>query len=443
MTNMAAVNRGPVFGGHHRYDFITYPPRSFVIWSVLLTMMLSMTVVVDIAGVKFSIGRIVLDLLFIPATWFLYSQFSSRRRDLVACDFLMCGTAICMLAATTLSAGLTGLPSAGSEMIELFGSYLVARAFFWGRPALKTFTRVLKCIIIVVVAGAIMDRLSGQYVSFEFIGQFFETVTPHPIMRNDVIRATSIFSHPIFFGVFCGAATAIFLYSEETIGRRVLYCAVSFLGVLLSYSAAPVLAFLLAVATYAYDNLCKKLPWRWKPFYMTLLTAVLIVFFGSNSPMSFLIEHLTFNSENAYFRVMTWQGGFDQIANSPLVGAFRERTGNEYLDRSVNSVWLLSALHYGLPMVIFLILSIVSSMLSFQRGANMPLPDRYASRLRTGLSVVLNIMMFLALTVDFESTIWMFWGLCIGLRASFQEYGSNLRKSLPPFATSRPLTHQV
>jgi hypothetical protein len=43
-------------------------------------------------------------------------------------------------------------------------------------------------------------------------------------------------------------------------------------------------------------------------------------------------------------------------------------------------------------------------------------------RARTGLSLALFLYVFIGLTVHYWGALWMFWGLCIGIRASLEDY---------------------
>jgi hypothetical protein len=118
----------------------------------------------------------------------------------------------------------------------------------------------------------------------------------------------------------------------------------------------------------------------------------------------------------------TWYSAFDRIAQSPWTGFFREKSGDEFLDRTVDSVWLVVALLYGLPAIALLILA---NLASFWRTTPKRLPSTadevFLSQMRVGFSSALAMFMFIGLTAHFWNAMWMFWGLCIGIRTSLQE----------------------
>jgi hypothetical protein len=374
----------------------------------------------------FSPGRVVISLALIPATIKLASDFSRQRHRVVATDLFMIATSVWMFVSVVFQSNGTSasslVVSAGSEVLEFFGAYLLARAYFNSRLALIQFIRVFKIVTLILIAFAVLDVLSGRYLVYETTAQIFG-VPVHPAMdRSGFFRAQSTLDHPILYGAFCTIAGTLFLYSEANPLRQILYGGICFFGVLLSVSSGPILAFGVMIGCFCYDRIMKMYRWRWKLLLAALGGLLCSAFFVSNSPVGWLITHLTFDPENGYFRLATWYAAFDQIASSPMFGLFREKTGNEFLDLSVDCVWLVSAIQYGLPMGVFLFLANVSSFLPPGSKAKIaPDDDPYLKRMRTGLTMALSMFMFIGLTVDYWNSMWMFWGLCIGIRASLWE----------------------
>ena len=69
-----------------------------------------------------------------------------------------------MVGAALHTDGTAALSSAGAEALELFGGYLVARAYFFGPAALHTFLRVLRVFAFIAIVFAIADRASGTLI---------------------------------------------------------------------------------------------------------------------------------------------------------------------------------------------------------------------------------------------------------------------------------------
>jgi hypothetical protein len=238
--------------------------------------------------------------------------------------------------------------------------------------------------------------------------------------RLGIVRAQSTLDHPILFGAFETVCATVFLHAKTP--RHLLFMSVSVFGIILSLSSAPLMAFVLALGAYCYGKILNKFPWRWKAFWTIVGIFIGAIFVLSNSPVGWIIDHLTFDAENGYFRLATWYAAFDRIAESPWIGFFKEKSGSDFLDFTVDCVWLVCALVYGLPTIVLLLLA---NLASFWRSLPEPRQstedDDFMRHLRMGFTAALVMFMFIGLTVHYWNAMWMFWGLCIGVRTSLQE----------------------
>jgi hypothetical protein len=108
------------------------------------------------------------------------------------------------------------------------------------------------------------------------------------------------------------------------------------------------------------------------------------------------------------------------IARAPFTGYAYASYNNNIIDGSVDAVWLVFALRFGLPMAILFLLTNIAALLPTQRSENTP-NDTDLDRTRRAFTTVLLLFMFAGLTVHFWNYMLMFWGLCIGTRASIRE----------------------
>jgi hypothetical protein len=209
-------------------------------------------------GAKFTPGRVAATLLLVPA---LFAMCQKGRR-FISCDFLAFATAAWMIVASLITAGESALSTAGGDALDFLGGYLIARGFFWGRPALDTFIRVLKVFAIIAVIFAIADRIAGRLIVHETIAAIVNAPEwPQTGVRDGVVRAASTFDHEILFGVFCALTAAILLYWEQSLLRRSLAVGICFLGCMLSLSSAAVIAFSIILAVYTYDQTMRQFSW--------------------------------------------------------------------------------------------------------------------------------------------------------------------------------------
>ena len=387
---------------------------------------------VFIAGLRLSPGRVSAIVLFFPALLILFG-----KRRLLTCDLLAFATAGWMVFAGMTTGGLSALSHAtGGEALDFFGGYVVARSFSFGLPALTTFIRILKVFAIIAILLGIADSLSGRLIVHEAIGKLVHASDlPVAGYRHNMVRAASTFDHEILFGVFCAVASAILLYWEQSPLRRTLVVALCFLGCVLSFSSAAVMAFSMILIVYTYDCFMSRYLWRWTVAWVIAGIAILTFILVANHPLNWVITHATFNPQTGYFRYLIWDAALDYIARSPLVGYGYVLPHNEFLEWTIDSIWLVYALRFGIPMIVLLLLTNLAAILPAKLEGEYRSSNSYLNRMRRAFTLVLLIFVFTGFTVHFWNFMWMFWGLCIGIRASLRELSIEIRGrsySYPP-----------
>ena len=386
-------------------------------------------------GVTFTPGRLGAALLFFPALLVL----CKKGRHFVLCDFLALATAAWMIVASIASVGVSEIPTAGGDALDFLGGYLISRAYFFGRPALDTFIRVLKIFAIIVIILAMADTISGRVIVHETIVPWDQAWGEGQI-RNGWVRAMSTFDHPILFGVFCALTAAILLYWEKTLLRRSVAAGLCFLGCISSLSSAALMAFSISLITFTYDQLLRRYSWRWSAFWITIGTLIFVVFVVAAHPLNWVLSHLTLDPQTGYYRKMIWDMALDYIAQSPVIG-YAYHLNDVFLDSSVDCIWLVLSLRFGVPMFVLFFLTNVAAFFPSQRnfkGAG----DVHMDQMRRAFTLVLLMFMFTGLTVHFWKSMLMFWGLCLGIRASLRELtieteiGSIVRNHQKAFASA-------
>ena len=403
------------------------PPRTIshshalAAWLALIGLILPSTMNVFIAGLNLTPGRTCIILLFLPALFTL----AKRRPRLLSSDLFAIATAAWMTMAAVDTGGWSSLASAaGAETLEFIGAYLIARGFFFELAAVDTFIAVLKVLTITAVVLAVADTFSARWIVQDIVASVFNT-PPHGVLyRGNLVRATSTFDHPILFGVFCSMAASLFLYSDMSVPRRIFLVAFCIAGSALSQSSAALLSLIIAFVTFSYNRLMKQYSWRWHAMTAFFAIFVLAVFVVANHPIGWFISHLTLDPVSGYFRLLIWDAALEIIHQFPLTGYGFRPFGNVILDTTIDAVWLVSALHYGVPMVALLILTNVTAFWPSGGKLKKLARDPRLSNLSQAFTLVLVIFMFTGVTVHFWNFMWIFWGLCIGIRASLREQSS-------------------
>jgi hypothetical protein len=309
--------------------------------------------------------------------------------------------------------------------VVIGGAYIVARAYIFGALALRVFVRALKFVAVIVIALAALEHLTQSIVTNNLIAALWGTPGFEPDYRSGMLRAYSTFAHPIFYGTFCATAAAIFLYSQQNLSSRVLYGVGCFIGCLMAMSSAPLISFMIVMSAYSYDHVMRRVLSRWRVLQLGLIVFFVTVYLTTNKPVSWVVSHLTLDPSTGYFRVATWDTSLYYIGLSPLVGYGFEvygEVGDFFANATVDSVWLVLALRFGVPLVALILLTNIAS---FYRSGKTPggwrRLDPYMDGMRTAFTLVLVIFIFAGLTVHFWNNIWMLWGLFVGIRASLHE----------------------
>jgi hypothetical protein len=419
-TNTTAQVRLPRgFEGFGNTDYPKAPdaperPCSLVVWIALIGIF-SPPILISLGSVSVTPGRFVVIMLLVPAI----QRLLRKGRNGVASDFFAVALAAWMLGSSALNGGFT--PYVGAEALEFLGAYLVGRAFVFGSSNLRMFVLALKRITVVLIALALLDTLSGRYVTLDSFG-----ITTILAQRLGLVRAVSVFEGSEHYGTFCVAAASILLYSERG-AYRVLYVGLCFLGCALSLSSGPFMGLGIITAVFCYDCILRQFPWRWKALAATAAGILISIFIFVSQPLQWILLHFTLDPETGFFRLLTWESALPLISQSPFVGYGIIHLGDSadaqiYL-RSIDCIWLLEALRYGLPAVILLMMTMFSSLLRKSSALG-------SDSVRTGLSLCIVTMALIGLTVHFWDATWLFMSLCVGIRASVTEYQGRQMKML-------------
>ncbi|MCK1328790.1 MULTISPECIES: O-antigen ligase family protein [unclassified Bradyrhizobium] len=374
----------------------------------------------SVGGAKFTVGRLGIVLLLVPA---LAALLQSGRRFLIS-DLLACLTALWMIVVPTYVGGIDSATSAVAECMELVGGYFVARAYFAQPAPLAGFASMLKVFAAVAIGFAVLDTLSGRWLVRDALTAAMggswssDAALFADNYRGNMIRASSTFDHPILFGSFCALTAAVLLYAERTAGRRIFWTCLCVVGCLLALSSAATIALAVVLSVYAFDWSLKRYQWRWAGLLGVGSVLTLFSFAVSNNPMTWVISHLTIDPQTGFYRILIWDAATERIAQSPITGHGFVSFGDYLLDRTVDSVWLMLGLRYGFPMIALVCLL---NLFSFLPARPHFATTREFEAMRTAFTLVLVTFMFTGLTVHFWNYMWIFWGLCIGVRASLQD----------------------
>jgi len=396
-----------------------------VTWFLLIAVFMPATMTIYVGDAKLIPGRIAIILLLAPALL----QFR-HNRHLVLADVFVAVASVWMMVAI-LQADPASWTSAAALVLEFGGAYFIGRAFYITPAAQFSFVRILGPIAIVIVALAALEHLTQSIVTNNIIASLWGLPLLEPEYRSGLVRAFSTFPHPILYGTFCVVAGALFLFMQP---RRLVLAAGCLGGCVLAVSSAPLISFIIVIFTFVYDRLLHNISPRWKALVIGLASMLTLVILITNKPISWIVSNLTFDPSTGYFRVATWDSALYYIGQSPYFGYGFETYGKAedfFSNASVDSVWLTLALRFGWPVVIAIVLACFAAVMPVRAKSGANVSDPRVISLRTGFTAAIVVFMFAGLTVHYWNNIWIFWGLCLGIRASFQEAFAWSRRPAP------------
>ena len=178
----------------------------------------------------------------------------------------------------------------------------------------------------------------------------------------------------------------------------------------------------MVLAAFTYDRLMRRFAWRWRAFWVVIGILLFAVFVLTAHPLGWVLSHLTLDPQTGFYRIMIWDSALTYIAQSPVIGYAYQLVNNNIIDATVDSIWLVFSLRFGVPMIILFFLTNIAAFLPSQsKGTG----DVHMDQMGRAFTLVLLMFMFNGLTVHFWNYALMFWGLCLGIRASFRELASD------------------
>jgi hypothetical protein len=143
------------------------------------------------------------------------------------------------------------------------------------------------------------------------------------------------------------------------------------------------------------------------------------IFLSTDTPFGHLFDLFTIDPQTAYYRLYIWQKVGPAILQNPFFSVLP--TSYDY-QGSIDSVWLVLALAYGLPCSILTALSMFGacSLPTDPSNASLLVEE---SRLGNALAIVIFMISYMGFTVDFWGITWILVGLLVGVRAHVGELG--------------------
>jgi O-antigen ligase/polysaccharide polymerase Wzy-like membrane protein len=378
-----------------------------------------------LSGLRLTLTRLILIII----TPLLIVRFSQKviagRYRLVVSDILVIFAGFWMIYAL---ANVIGLPDslnhAGPSALEFCIGYMTTRFSLREHGQALSFANLVCCVIAVSALLALADPFAGHYFTHDvasLLTGYRRAITMglDDMYRMGLFRAEGPLEHPILFGLTC--AVGLLIAVGTPIRARRLTIIACGLGLLIAVSSAPIQGAIMGLVLLAYGRVSANVPGRWLLLVFIAALGGLGVYFASNSPFGIIFRHLMLDPESGYYRFYTWQMVTSALAQSPWFGLGWGPFETEFdITPSVDSLWLMSALTFGIPGAALVGLSMIGAASRKTSGPTARLTME-ESKLGTALGVVIFILIFLAFTVHYWGTTWVLAGLLTGVRAHLGE----------------------
>lgn len=388
---------------------------------ILLTLFIPPELSFYIAGLRLTSTRVI----FIVLTPMVMSRFFQNvglgGYRFVASDLFVLLTGFWMFVGPTVTYDFADtLVHSGPVALEYITAYMATRVLLTDDEDPLRFVNLLCLLISVISIAGLADTISGQYFIRELCGQisgYYAFAYNEDRYRFGLERASGTLEHPILFGSV--AAIGLLLAVATNVRYRAFCISACALGVVISFSSAPQQCALMGLALLTYGRITGGMASKWLLLSTIPVVTIISLFILTPTPFGHLFDLLTIDSATAYYRLYIWNQVGPAILDNPFFAV--EDTAYDY-QGSVDSVWLVLSLQYGMVCSIMAGLSIIGSCwLPTDQGRSSL--SRSNSTLGLALGIVIFLVMYIGFTVHFWGATWILVGLLLGLRARLGEMG--------------------
>jgi hypothetical protein len=398
----------------------THPEPALTAPWLLLLMMVTLLLPGNftVAGAQFSPNRMLI-LCLLPYLGWRWLRGDAGKPNAIDILMLLC----------TLWAGLALLVNHGigsvtrSVMIcgEIFGGYLFGRMTIRNTADYRRWFTLLTWGFVFLMPFAVFELLTGQNLIRAVFDIVFDIPPRQGTLRPrlGMIRAQTIFEHPILFGLVGSMAFAniIYIYRNNFV-RSVRLAAFFVFMVFTSISSGPMLSILIQASLIAWDRVFWFMRLKWFVLgFVLLMTFMLLKIASQFHILDFIIEHLMFNPQTAPLRITIFEYGSQEILRHPLFGiGLNEWERPWWSPASVDNFWLNHAMRFGVPSLLFFFLAMG---ISAWRIVTQTMLDRRESDYRTGYLITLVGLVVVLGTVYIWNATAVFVCIYLGAGAMF------------------------
>jgi hypothetical protein len=377
--------------------------RKKIPWPVFL--FLSALVVpwpIFIGPLRMSLYRIVLLVMVLPclAMWTSGKAGRIRTADIALLLFwFWSALSFIVIDGMTLSVQPIGI-----GFIETIGAYLLARCYIRDADDFYNMVQLLFRIVVFLLPFAVLECVTGQNILRDL---FVTTLSPPSdlsgTVRLGLSRVSSVFDHPILFGLSTGSVFALgylVLGYQKSFFQRSVRTGIVGATAILSLSAGPLIAIVTQGFLLSWNSLLRGIKFRWIILIGVFVLLVLAIELAAKrSTLEIVVSYFLFDPVSYWFRVQIWDLGSASVLNHPVFGVgMNQWQRPEWMPPSIDNFWLIIAVQHGLPAAFLLLVALFSLFLvvGFKKGL-----DDKLIEYRAGFLITLSAYFLVGWTVAF------------------------------------------
>jgi len=339
-------------------------------WMILLFLIcLALPFSVFIGSARVSPARAVMLIAVIPL---LAGLLAGRYGRVTATDWAVIAYASWVGLSLWAVHGAARAQFMGISTVEALAPYLLARAAVRDAAGYRAFARGLLWLLALLLPFSVIEARTDRPPIIDALSFLPVYEVVHKAPRLGLYRVQNVFEHPILYGVFASSALSLaFLVAAPRAGRgvRIGLAAIPALATFLSLSMGAFVGMMAQIGLLSWDRVLAKVRARWKLLIWLVAGAYLALDLASNrTPFHLVVDYMTFNSGNAYNRILIWENGIDDVWRNPAFGiGLNDWTRPDWMSPSMDNFWLVQAVRHGLPGFLFIALGVVLSMRGLAR----------------------------------------------------------------------------
>lgn len=386
-----------------------------LVTAYLLTMLFPSTTIFHIGPVLLSPQKLLFVLIAVPVTMQMLTTIRLRSYDY--CYFGYVGWFVfCTLLNYGVSKGGWMVLTAMSAIVP----YALAQVAIRRSQTLVPIVRFQFVMVICLGILAVPEAITHQ----RFLPDAISALIDHwPYFQNDIrwglLRAASVFQHPILYGLFSGSILAFTWYLSRTGSGALFSAGLVLAATFTALSAGPLMSVMVQLGLIVGERLTRGIKRRGLWLMLALVAGYFAIdLLSTRPPIRVIISYLTINPGTAFYRLLIFEHASDDILRNPIFG-FRTETWTRlhWMVQSVDNYWLLQTMRSGFPGLFLQAAAIILIVRALFRQPDAELTPIHA-RLRRGAAYAIVGFCVCGATVAMFGKLEPYFAFLVGIGAA-------------------------